>query len=373
MEEKAKGTAKVAWKDVCKPKDQGGLGLKNIGKWNEVMLIKNIWNILNQKNTIWVVRILSMRLKERNFWDVEPSRNASSTWNHLLELRDKLRQHIVTKLGDGLSTSAWFDNWCKLGPLCKIITKREIYGASFNLLSSVADIIENDDWKWPDNWLSKWPQLRSLNVPRLEGSCSDKIIWRNKTGNIYPFSVNLAWEDWKDQSPIANWHKHVWYTQCVPKHAFILWLAIKNRLMTQDRILKWNLLLVEKCTFCKLECDSRDHLFFECTFTTAIWDKLKVLVELDGCNSCWSDILQDVISRKPNGTIISILQRLVIAAAVYCIWKERNARIFNKTACTGDKMVTQITKLVRMKMQSLSIKYSEQSKKNGTSMGIDQC
>ncbi|GJV65741.1 RNA-directed DNA polymerase, eukaryota, reverse transcriptase zinc-binding domain protein [Tanacetum coccineum] len=31
-----KGKAKVSWDAVCKPKDHGGLGLKNLGVWNEV-------------------------------------------------------------------------------------------------------------------------------------------------------------------------------------------------------------------------------------------------------------------------------------------------------------------------------------------------
>lgn len=41
--EKKKGGAKVAWKDICRPKDQGGLGLKDLGKWNELFLVKHIW------------------------------------------------------------------------------------------------------------------------------------------------------------------------------------------------------------------------------------------------------------------------------------------------------------------------------------------
>ena len=38
--ESSKGKAKVAWSDVCRPKDQGGLGLKDLKNWNEAMLEK---------------------------------------------------------------------------------------------------------------------------------------------------------------------------------------------------------------------------------------------------------------------------------------------------------------------------------------------
>ncbi|GJR49138.1 RNA-directed DNA polymerase, eukaryota, reverse transcriptase zinc-binding domain protein [Tanacetum coccineum] len=36
------GKAKIAWKVVCRPKDQGGLGIKPLDEWNEVLLMKNI-------------------------------------------------------------------------------------------------------------------------------------------------------------------------------------------------------------------------------------------------------------------------------------------------------------------------------------------
>nr|GEU29285.1 hypothetical protein [Tanacetum cinerariifolium] len=48
------GKAKVEWKTVCSPKSQGGLGLKSFGLWNEVLLIKNLWNIAAGKNTLLV-------------------------------------------------------------------------------------------------------------------------------------------------------------------------------------------------------------------------------------------------------------------------------------------------------------------------------
>ncbi|GJV20529.1 hypothetical protein Tco_1369549 [Tanacetum coccineum] len=49
-----RGKAKVAWKTVCSPKSQGGLGLRSFDTWNEVLLIRNLWNIVVGKNTLWV-------------------------------------------------------------------------------------------------------------------------------------------------------------------------------------------------------------------------------------------------------------------------------------------------------------------------------
>ncbi|GJZ81199.1 RNA-directed DNA polymerase, eukaryota, reverse transcriptase zinc-binding domain protein [Tanacetum coccineum] len=61
-----RGKASVAWKDVCKPKYQGGLGLKPLNLWNKTLLIKHLWNIAANKESLWVKWINTVKLKGRN-------------------------------------------------------------------------------------------------------------------------------------------------------------------------------------------------------------------------------------------------------------------------------------------------------------------
>ncbi|GKB20800.1 RNA-directed DNA polymerase, eukaryota, reverse transcriptase zinc-binding domain protein, partial [Tanacetum coccineum] len=51
-DDSAKGKAKIAWKNVCRPKEYGGLGIKNIESWNEALLSKLLWNIASKKDTL---------------------------------------------------------------------------------------------------------------------------------------------------------------------------------------------------------------------------------------------------------------------------------------------------------------------------------
>ncbi|GJU75270.1 retrotransposon protein, putative, ty1-copia subclass [Tanacetum coccineum] len=82
--ELTKGKAKVSWDAVCKPKDQGELGLKNSGIWNEVLMIKHLWNVAIKKDTLW----------------------------NILRLREKVRKHIWWKHGNENSVNVWHDRWC---------------------------------------------------------------------------------------------------------------------------------------------------------------------------------------------------------------------------------------------------------------------
>nr|GEW83494.1 hypothetical protein [Tanacetum cinerariifolium] len=61
----SKGKAKIAWKKVCKPKTQGGLGLKDLKVWNKALLIKHIWNIACKKDSLWVKWINTVKLNGR--------------------------------------------------------------------------------------------------------------------------------------------------------------------------------------------------------------------------------------------------------------------------------------------------------------------
>ncbi|GKC39954.1 RNA-directed DNA polymerase, eukaryota, reverse transcriptase zinc-binding domain protein [Tanacetum coccineum] len=114
----ARGKAKIAWKTLCKPKHQGGLGFKDLRTWNEVLLTKQIWNITAHKESLWVKWVHIVKLKGKSLWEVSTESNDSWIWKALLGLREKARQHIEYIVGDGKKVSAWYDKWHDIGPLC---------------------------------------------------------------------------------------------------------------------------------------------------------------------------------------------------------------------------------------------------------------
>ncbi|GAA0174529.1 hypothetical protein LIER_27903 [Lithospermum erythrorhizon] len=55
--------SKVKWDDVGVPKEEGGLGLKNIKVWNKALLSRTFWNIHANADPLWVRWVLSFSLK----------------------------------------------------------------------------------------------------------------------------------------------------------------------------------------------------------------------------------------------------------------------------------------------------------------------
>ncbi|KAL0294635.1 UNVERIFIED_CONTAM: hypothetical protein Scaly_3118300 [Sesamum calycinum] len=61
--------AKVAWDQICKPKAEGGLGMRSLIIMNQALILKQMWRILqNDGSSIWVDWIQRYRLRHSTLW-----------------------------------------------------------------------------------------------------------------------------------------------------------------------------------------------------------------------------------------------------------------------------------------------------------------
>ncbi|GKA25855.1 hypothetical protein Tco_0711964 [Tanacetum coccineum] len=152
------------------------LCLRSLELFNIAFTTTHIWNIISNKESLWVRWIHVYNLKGRSIWDIPQKNDMSWGWRKFLQLREIVRPYFWVKLGNGKDTSLWFDSWCTVCPLSHFLTVRDITREGFNMLYTVADLEENGDWLWPNSWLQKAPTLATVPAPNLE------------------FSVKCAWE-----------------------------------------------------------------------------------------------------------------------------------------------------------------------------------
>lgn len=69
--------AKVSWMVVCRPKSEGGLGLKRAAEWNMACLARLIWLFFASSGSLWVAWVKDVILKEKNFWNIQVDSNSS--------------------------------------------------------------------------------------------------------------------------------------------------------------------------------------------------------------------------------------------------------------------------------------------------------
>ncbi|GJW67965.1 RNA-directed DNA polymerase, eukaryota, reverse transcriptase zinc-binding domain protein [Tanacetum coccineum] len=313
-----KGRPKVAWKNVCRSKQKGGLGLKDLGVWNRAMIVKHMWHIVTDKESLWVKWVNTEKLNGKNFWEIEEDINDSWGWRNILKQREDVRSFLVSKMGDGNNTSLWFDNWSCIGPLNKFINYRAMYDGRLSAHLTVKDWMEQYNGNWPEEWTNRFPNLE------------DDV----------------------------DWWKIVWFSQNIPKHAFIVWLAIEGKLTTQDKIRQWGSWDVMCCALCKNDAESHSHLFFECEYSKTFWSKVVDKVGM-ACNNYKLNEIVAGLSKKTNGNSIdSIIRRICFAASVYLVWQERNNRIFRDEKRNVEDLFGIFNDTLRMRLMSLKVKRS---------------
>ncbi|CAH1453519.1 unnamed protein product [Lactuca virosa] len=231
-----KGSANIAWKMVCRPKDEGGLGICNLQTWNEALLYRQIWRLFTTKNSLWVDWVKIHHLRKQTFWEVKRKDLEGFSWSNMLSLRDKIWKHIWRILGDGTSINLWYDNWHAGGPLINIITEdeRNMHGLSNDF--TLHQFCSNHSSWWPWGWGFRFPIIQLQGLLSLQINKDDGVYWWDLEGRKVKFSRTQVWKDIRIASPVVSWYKVVWFKLNIPSHAFILWLAIHDRLMTQERM-----------------------------------------------------------------------------------------------------------------------------------------
>ncbi|GKD73351.1 reverse transcriptase domain-containing protein [Tanacetum coccineum] len=58
-------------------------------------------------------------------------------------------------------------------------------------------------------------------------------------GKETKFTIKAVWLDMCSSDPKVGWHSVIWFNKCIPRHAFVLWMAVQKRLSTQDRVAVW--------------------------------------------------------------------------------------------------------------------------------------
>nr|GEV88364.1 hypothetical protein [Tanacetum cinerariifolium] len=264
----------IKWVDACRPKNQGGLGLKSMYEKNIALMAKHLWNIVVNKDTIWVKWVKLYKLKGKNLWEIEMNRGMSWSWKHLLDLKDKIKEFVNVKLGNGRTCSVWFDKWHPRGPLSSS--------------AKVVDMIEYNSWNWPIDWTGEYDTVLDVSVPVLNDDLEDKVVWCNKKNKEKYFSVSEVWKAIRIEYPKVIWYRHVWFTRCIPMHAFIIWIAFKGRLKTRDRLARWFSIPDMSCVLCKEDNESHSYLFFSCNYSKRLWERLKPMALLDYLSNNWA-------------------------------------------------------------------------------------
>ena len=65
----------IAWERVCRPKNEGGMGMIHMQVWNRAAIAKLCWDLANKEDKLWIKWIHAYYLKRQNEWQKREQAN----------------------------------------------------------------------------------------------------------------------------------------------------------------------------------------------------------------------------------------------------------------------------------------------------------
>lgn len=336
--------SKVSWKDCCLPKLEGGLGIRDIGEWNKASILYQLWRLIHYSNpSLWLKWIHDNFLIRKSIWTMKVPYNASWCFKKMLNLRYLAMNHVKYEIGSQSQFLFWHDPWFGHKPLLHYFDSSIVSISETSDMARVGDFINGDQWNLPSSNHVMIIELRSL-LANVIPSRQDKLLWND----IKATKVNLStiWNSIRHHGLTPLWHQAVWQSYSIPKCDFITWMALKNRLYTRDRMIKFGLSADQKCVLCNCHNESVQHLFEDCSFS-------KQVLRHDLLNGKWNNYLNGNFFGANISKARKKLSFIFLSVAIYNIWKERNSRIHSTGhALRATQVRNCILSMVREKITS---------------------
>ncbi|CAH9084953.1 unnamed protein product [Cuscuta europaea] len=261
---------KVAWDDICLPKEEGGLGIHNAKIWNHALLARTLWDVHLKKDTLWVRWVNGVYLKGRTVWDFVLHTRDSWLMKRLSLIRDKIR------------------------------------GCFNNMNDTILGL-----------------NSRSTNGKLTSAKIYDLLRVK---GNV--------------RTPMS----FMWKSYIPPKLSFNVWLALRNRLPTQDSL--GYLHIVNRCDLCKDGLETIPHLFFLCPFTCRVWQHIRIWMRLGRDMTTLLSAVKWIMKTHRGSTLKAKAARLAFCATIYYIWHGRNEIRFEGGSKTEGDIIAKIKHVV---------------------------
>ncbi|CAL5328668.1 unnamed protein product [Camellia sinensis] len=338
----------VNWGEVTKNKNQGGLGVRDLGEVNDCMLLKWWWRFGAEDKALWKSVVCSRYGRVGGGWlpSLHNIDGASTIWKDIVQifsLNQSLggfyNQNFRLAVGNGRRIQFWLDTWMNGRGLKEEFPR--LYSLSTEKEESLQQISVKKSlgvWQlqfrrrllaWEEEELQRlYAALESSPVLReeVEDSCSWLI---SKSGK---FSVSSLWNWWVvNRGPVLEVPAGVWASLAPPKMRFICWLAWRGRIKTCSFLRRIGVLPPNaqiQCVFCQSGEESMEHVLLFCPQVRQCWaamaswwdQNLVIPGTVEGLLHWWSGGIAKSWSDRA--------WQAVPALVLWSVWKTRNKCLF---------------------------------------------
>ncbi|XP_057860497.1 uncharacterized protein LOC131069160 [Cryptomeria japonica] len=242
----------LAWDKICRPKELGGAGIRDLVVQNKALGAKLIWKLYADPHSKWASIMLTKYLRgasrERIFTTTSLPKGFAF-WNFLVSCRKVVLPHLSWVVHSGEKAGFWDEVWNghpalsairDWSPLPGILS--DLWGPLvadyFNIISSGPCLV------------AKWKDIPPLSIdndlilafveelhkrPLVFHNKEDSLVWVKNVAGSY--SIKDGYNSLVQPSLPSCWPiKLFWHFACLPKAGAFAWLAVQDKVLTRMRL-----------------------------------------------------------------------------------------------------------------------------------------
>ena len=167
----------LSWDKICTPKEESGLGFRDLKAFNLALLAKQGWRLQTNTSSL-VYRVLKPRyFPDSDFLGATLRSRPSYTWRSILVAQNIVQKGCKWQVGNGASIDIWVDKWLNGLATFSVLTRPN------TLLdqSSVSLLIDPMIGGWRDELVRQVflpVDVHSiLSIPLSVCMPRDKVVW----------------------------------------------------------------------------------------------------------------------------------------------------------------------------------------------------
>ncbi|KAK6164048.1 hypothetical protein DH2020_000912 [Rehmannia glutinosa] len=279
-----------SWKKMSRTKSDGGLGFRDMKCFNEALLAKQCWRLMQDENSLLAKSLKARYFPNTSCLNAPIGYNPSYAWRSIVAGRKVVLKGLRWNIGNGIKVRIWEDPWIPDRPHFR--TNKNIQSDRAGKL--VADLINWETKSWNFTLLHEWfctEDIKAIKtIPIRRPDCQDRIVWHYTKNGSYTvksgYQIAKVLADMEEGVPSTSRERNkiwswLWHLRVPPKVQTFLWRCIHGALPTSSNLMRRRATSEPGCCRCGTAIETPEHALRDCPWVTFLWAVSPLRIEPD--------------------------------------------------------------------------------------------